>query len=204
MGMKIKSKAIIASMVVMLVIILTEGILLAFASSETTNKTEISTTTIAEKLEQANELVSNRYTYTNVDRYQNTIQFNTWDIPLTEKSFILSYEGEVLLGTDLKKAKISIDAQTKTIEIEVEPTKIISHTIKEDSFQLYDEKSSLFNPISVTDYQEFAIKQKKRTEEKMNFDEFDENTKNAIIQIMKLVVPEEYEVYVTVSEKKQN
>lgn len=103
--MKIKSKAIIASMVVMLVIILTEGILLVFASSETTNKTEISTTTIAEKLEQANELVSNRYTYTNVDRYQNTIQFNTWDIPLTEKSFILSYEGEVLLGTDLKKRR---------------------------------------------------------------------------------------------------
>ena len=199
--MKLKNKAIIATIIIMAVIILTEGIFLAFAIPSK-KEAQISTTTIAEKLEQANDLVSNRYTYTNVDKYQNTIQFNTWNIPLTEKSFILSYEGEVLLGTDLQKAKINLDEGTKTVNIQFQPTKIISHTIKEDSFQLYDEKSSVFNPISVTDYQDFAVKQKKRTEEKLDFDEFDKNTKKAITQIMKLVIPEDYTVNVEVYKDK--
>ena len=199
--MNLKNKAIIATIIIMAVIILTEGIFLAFAIPSK-KEAQISTTTIAEKLEQANDLVSNRYTYTNVDKYQNTIQFNTWNIPLTEKSFILSYEGEVLLGTDLQKAKINLDEGTKTVNIQFQPTKIISHTIKEDSFQLYDEKSSVFNPISVTDYQDFAVKQKKRTEEKLDFDEFDKNTKKAITQIMKLVIPEDYTVNVEVYKDK--
>ena len=42
----------------------------------------------------------------------------------------------------------------------------MTHTIDEDSIQVFDETSNVFNPIRITDYTEFSKDQKEALEEK--------------------------------------
>lgn len=124
----------------------------------------ITETAIRQKLESCSELVSTRYTYTNIGKFENSLELNGWQVPFTGKSFILTYSGEALIGTDLKEAKISIDAAGKTIHVELAPIEILSNSIDEKSFEIYDEKTNVFNPTTVSDYQAFVVAQKDKVE----------------------------------------
>ena len=76
---------------------------------------------------------------------------------------------------------------------------MLSHVINEDSVKLLDEKSGLFNPISVTDYTGFVTKQKQNMEDKKLRDLFTQAQKNAETMIKALLlslpgIAEEYEI----------
>lgn len=57
------------------------------------------------------------------------IEINNWSIPLTNKYFILTYEGEVNLGVDLDQADIQV-TQNK-IKIALPPVEVLTNTIDE-------------------------------------------------------------------------
>ena len=91
---------------------------------------KISSTGLTQQLQEIEELATLSYNYTKVGKFSDNLTFNGWDIPLTQKSFLIP-------------------------DIE-----ILSNEIDESSIEVYDETKNVFNPISINDYTKFAKKQK--------------------------------------------
>ena len=81
-----------------------------FANKQT--EPEITSTLIQNRIEQASDLVTTKYHYAQVGKFENSLSLNGWSIPLTNKYFILTFEGEIQLGTDLSKANVEINDST--------------------------------------------------------------------------------------------
>ena len=125
---------------------------------------DITSELINNRLEDAKELTTLKYHYTNMGQFQNQSDFYGWKVPFTTKSFIVSYDGVINAGVDLKDARINVTG--KRIQITLPRSKILSHEIYEDSLQVFLEKDSIFNPIKISDYNDFSMDQKKVVEEK--------------------------------------
>lgn len=125
---------------------------------------------VREELASLQELVTKEYLYTNADQYQNQSQvtIRDWDIniPLTGKSFLLAYDGRIKAGVDLSRTEIQVDEERRTITVTLPASEILSHEIFEDDIRVFDEKDSLFNKITIDNYNEFVAEQKKVMEQK--------------------------------------
>ncbi len=143
---------------------------------------------INNRLEDAKELTTLKYHYTNMGEFQNQSDFYGWKVPFTTKSFIVSYDGVINAGVDLKDARINVTG--KRIQITIPHAKILSHEIYEDSLQVFLEKDSIFNPIKISDYNDFSMDQKQVVEEKAIdkglLTEADKKSKEAIKDILRL------------------
>ena len=85
-------------------------------------------------------------------------------IPFTTKSFILTYDGTIKAGVDLDGAAVDISGTTVTVTLP--EARILSHEIDEDSVEVFDEKTSIFNPFTVEDFTSFQADQKAAMEER--------------------------------------
>ena len=164
---------------------------------------EITSTLIQNRIEQASNLVTTKYHYTKVGKFENSLNLNGWSIPLTNKYFILTFEGEIQLGTDLSKANVEIN--DSTIHVTVDKPAVISNSIDESSIEVYDETKNIFNPISVSDYKAFALEQKDKAlseaKEKGLMKTAQENTKKSIKEIVSIIPDtDEYTIEVTFKE----
>lgn len=172
-----------------------------FANKQT--EPEISSTLIQNRIEQASDLVTTKYHYAKVGKFENSLSLNGWSIPLTNKNFILTFEGEIQLGTDLSKAEVEI--KDSTIHVTVHKPTVISNSIDESSIEVYDETKNIFNPISVNDYKKFAVEQKEtalsEAKKKGLMKTAQENTKKSVKEIIS-VIPDtdEYTIEVTFKE----
>lgn len=172
-----------------------------FANKQT--EPEITSTLIQNRIEQASDLVTTKYHYTKVGKFENSLNLNGWSIPLTNKYFILIFEGEIQLGTDLSKANIEIS--DSTIHVTVNKPTVISNSIDESSIEVYDETKNIFNPISVSDYKAFAVEQKEKAlseaKKKGLMKTAQENTKKSIKQIISIIPDtDDYNIEVTFKE----
>ena len=172
-----------------------------FANKQT--EPEITSTLIQNRIEQASDLVTTKYHYTKVGKFENSLNLNGWSIPLTNKYFILTFEGEIQLGTDLSKANVEIN--DSTIHVTVDKLTVISNSIDESSIEVYDETKNIFNPISVSDYKAFALEQKdealSEAKEKGLMKTAQENTKKSVKQIISIIPDtDNYTIEVTFKE----
>lgn len=151
---------------------------------------EVTGKVVLRELESASSLISTRYNYSKVGKYENSLEINGWNIPLTDKFFILTYDGEALLGCDLETAEVDVNKGAQVITLTLDPVKILSNTIDEKSIEVYDESKNIFNPISVNDYKVFAQKQKEAVEDEIRskpvFEEASANTVDAVTKILGL------------------
>lgn len=149
---------------------------------------DITSELINNRLEDAKELTTLKYHYTNMGQFQNQSDFYGWKVPFTTKSFIVSYDGVINVGVDLDQAMVKVTG--KKIQIMIPHAKILSHEIYEDSLQVFLEKDSIFNPIKISDYNDFSMDQKHVVEEKAIdkglFTEADKKSKEAIKDILRL------------------
>ena len=172
-----------------------------FANKQT--EPEITSTLIQNRIEQASDLVTTKYHYTKVGKFENSLNLNGWSIPLTNKYFILTFEGEIQLGTDLSKA--NIDISDSTIHVTVDKPTVISNSIDESSIEVYDETKNIFNPISVSDYKAFAVEQKEKAlseaKKKGLMKTAQKNTEKSIKQIISIIPDtDDYNIEVTFKE----
>ena len=161
-----KSKKAIGGVIAIIVLVIAiffAGVHYASGS----NNDKITSTTIKNQLTEINELALYSYDYSKVGKFSNKLSFNGWKIPLTQKTFIITYNGSIKAGIDLKQAKISID--NDQLNITLPAAKILSHEIDEKSIEVYDESSNIFNQISINDYKSFATKEKKKNEKEHCF-----------------------------------
>lgn len=124
---------------------------------------DVTSTTLTEQLQDIEELATLSYHYTKVGKFSNNLQFNGWDIPLTQKSFLITYSGQLKAGVKMDQAKVEVTDNVITVSIpEIE---ILSNEIDENSIEVYDETKNIFNPISINDYKTFAKKEKDKVAE---------------------------------------
>lgn len=127
------------------------------------NEPVITDTALYTQLKNISELSVLEYNYSKVGKFENSLSLNGWDIPLTTKSFLLTYSGQLKAGVNMEKAVVSIN--DNTILIELPQVEILSNIINEKSIEVYDETHNIFNQISINDYTKFASQQKSKVED---------------------------------------
>ncbi len=124
---------------------------------------KITSTNVFNQLQEVNELTTLEYHYTKVGKFENSLTLNGWEIPLTKKSFLLTYQGIVKFGVDMSLAEVVV--KNHEITVVLPDIEVISNVIDESSIEVYDETRNLFNPIKIEDYANFATQQKDMVEE---------------------------------------
>lgn len=125
---------------------------------------EISAVVLESRLTEVSELASVSYQYTNMAQFENCGEFYGLTIPFTTKRFILTYDGIIKAGVDLSLAKVSVSGNAVTITLP--EAKILSHELEEDSVEIFDQQTSIFNPFTMEDFTAFQAEQKSVMEEK--------------------------------------
>lgn len=123
----------------------------------------ITSTALTQQLQEVNELATMQYNYSKVGKFENSLTLNGWDIPLTKKSFLLTYSGQLKAGIQMED--IQVEVKDKKITVLLPEVKILSNVIDEKSIEVYDESKNIFNPISIEDYTAFATQQKDKVAE---------------------------------------
>lgn len=127
-------------------------------------ETKIINDILAEQVNSIGELASIEYHYTNMGKFENQLDFYGWAVPLTKKSFIISYDGQIKAGVDM--TQMAADIKDNKIVMTLPMPRILSHEIDMESLKVFDESHNIFNPISITDYQQFSLDQQAAAEQK--------------------------------------
>ena len=109
----------------------------------------IDTSIIAERLSKISEFSTIKYNYSNIISLKNSKTFKDFSIPFTEKSFLVKYSGYIKAGVDLKDLNVVVNKESVTITLK--RSKILDHVINNGDLFVYDEKSSMFNKLSMQD-----------------------------------------------------
>lgn len=117
----------------------------------------LSSITVENQLQQISQLATVRYSYTNMGQFENSNEFYGIKLPFTTKSFIVAYDGTIIAGVDLTQAKVTISLPAP---------QILSHEVDPNSLEVFDETTSIFNPITIEDYTGFQADQQGVMEEK--------------------------------------
>ena len=149
--------------------------------------TKMTSDLLSQQIQNISELAVVEYNYTNMGKFENQATFYGWKVPFTTKSFIISYDGKINVGIDMSLVEVKIKG--KNISVSVAEANILSHEIDEKSIEIFDETKNIFNQISITDYNQFAIDQKDKMEtnvkEKGIIKESQEKTEKVITSFIK-------------------
>ena len=165
-GLRLKTKVLLGlGLCVLIAAALLGGFLLG-ASREQGSGPVITSDLLGERLRSVQQLVTVEYHYTNMGRFEDQKDFYGWKVPFTTKSFIISYDGVIRAGIDMSALDIQVDETARRITVTLPESRILSHEILEDSLEVFDESSNIFNPISIQDYNGFTADQKDVMEQK--------------------------------------
>ena len=144
---------------------------------------------ISECLADIGELATEEYFYTEVETFDSSKSIKGFEIPFTTSTVIFSYEGVIKAGIDFTAITVEKDNSKKVITVTIPKSKILSSEIDNDSFEVYDEKNSIFNRITVTDVNDSIADLKERAESKAIdkgiLDKADANAKLLIKNLLK-------------------
>ena len=167
-----------------------------FAFSQAEEKTKITSTQLKSSLEQASDLITTKYYYSQIGKFENSYELNGWSIPFTEKNFILTYQGEAQLG--FKTSDLEVNVNGNKISVKCPPIEVLSNSIPSESVEVYDQSYNIFNQVSVDDYLQFETEQKALAVERMQstgvFEQAQKDARTAIVQLLNMV-PEIQEAY---------
>lgn len=147
-----------------ILLILTTIYVTHIIDSSSSNNQSINITVLESNIKEIKELSTIEYKYTDLGKYENYTDFYGWKVPFTTSKFICTYSGTIKAGFDLSTAKVSLQDDTITITL-TQPV-ILSHEIDYDSLEIIDESYSIFNKITITQYNEFYKEQAQKMEQK--------------------------------------
>ena len=123
---------------------------------------------IKEQILDIGELSTVTYHYTEVGTFDSakySKQFG-FKIPFSSKEIVVSMDGVIKVGVNVKEINIITDESTKTITVSIPAATIMSHELDENSLQVLVEKDSLFSNITLEDSSDIRINIKSQAEEK--------------------------------------
>lgn len=110
----------------------------------------IGTETIREGLANMGVMITQEYYFTQVETY--TKEKNIFLIIPSSSRFTYSYDGAVMAGVDLTQVSVKTDEDKKVITVGMPPSEIQAVTIDKETFRIYSEKDSIWNPLKLEDY----------------------------------------------------
>ncbi|MEN6588506.1 MAG: DUF4230 domain-containing protein, partial [Proteiniphilum sp.] len=81
------------------------------------------------------------------------------NVPLTEKYFLLKYNGYIKAGVDFNRIKVNVENDS-TVHVSIPKPRILDTVIDEKSVEVYNESENAFNPIKISDYNEALAREK--------------------------------------------
>ena len=127
---------------------------------------EISAATLTDGVRELGLLVTDEYYFTEVVSYSSVKKLWKIELPLTESSYLVSYDGVVRAGVDLAAASVEKNDEQKLIRVTLPEAAITDVDIDPESFKLYSEKTGLGNPISAEDFNNSLIELETTAREK--------------------------------------
>jgi hypothetical protein len=118
-----------------------------------------SSSTIMNRITHIQELALVKHNYTGVISYKDYMKFLNINIPLTDKYFLLKYNGYLKAGVDFSRVKIDVQNDS-TIHVSIPKPKILDTVIDEKSVEVFNESENAFNPIKISDYNEVLTREK--------------------------------------------
>ncbi len=112
---------------------------------------EINLGIIYSEISDIGELATVEYLFTDAAKYSDSKQIKNWNIPFTEKTFTLKWDGVIKAGVVLDSVVISVNEEEKLIEVSIPSAQILSYEIDQDSIEIIDEKDNILNNISIED-----------------------------------------------------
>ena len=115
---------------------------------------------LQEGLGDVGRLVTQEYYFTEVISYSTMLSLDldlkflqiNEPLPMTESSFLASFDGVVTAGVDFTRIALEKDDKGRVVTVTLPPAEIFYVDIDPESFQLYDEKKGLGTRIGVEDY----------------------------------------------------
>lgn len=104
------------------------------------------------------ELALVKYNYSGVIGYKDFLKILKINVPLTEKSFLLKYNGYIKAGVDFENMKV--DVSGKDVHISLPRARILDTLIDEKSIKVYNESMNAFNPLTIGDYNKAIVNEK--------------------------------------------
>ncbi|MBG9979930.1 DUF4230 domain-containing protein [Facklamia sp. DSM 111018] len=126
-----------------------------FASDLNNELTQEDAELVKDRLEESQELITMKYYYTNMGMFENQKAVKEWKIPLTKSEFMLSYNGVINAGIDLSQVDLSIE--NETLKVSLPEAKILAHDVDENSIEVFNEETSVFNPLKVEDVTDLQV-----------------------------------------------
>src|SRR5690554_32322 len=115
--------------------------------------------TVMSRITHIQELALVKHNYTGVIGFKDYKKVLNINIPLTEKYFLLKYNGYLKAGVDF--SRIKINALTDSlVHVSIPKPEIFDTVIDEGSVQIYNESENAFNPIKISDYNEALAREK--------------------------------------------
>lgn len=112
---------------------------------------EISLSVIYEEIQNIGELATVEYLFTDAAIFSDSQQIGNWNIPFTEKSFTMKWDGIIKAGIQVDKIAIDVNKDDLIITVTLPAAEILSYEVDSDSVEVLDEKNNIFNEISVND-----------------------------------------------------
>lgn len=126
--------------------------------------TKITGTTIINSFSDIAELASEEYNFTAVGKFADGgKKFLGMDVPLTGKSFLITYKGVVKAGLkDISKIKVDTNNFRKKITVISPACKVLSTKIDPKSIEQYDQTFNPINQLQVSDVAKFTAAEERR------------------------------------------
>lgn len=113
---------------------------------------------INSEIQEIGELATVEYLFTDAAKFSDSKQIKNWNIPFTEKSFIVKWDGIIKAGVDVSKISVSVQERDSIIQVKIPATTILSYSVDNESIEVLDESNNVFNKISVNDKIELDTK----------------------------------------------
>ena len=115
--------------------------------------------TVMSRISHIQELALVKHNYTGVIGFKDYKKILNINIPLTDKYFLLKYNGYLKAGVDFSRIKINTLTDSM-VHVSIPRPEIFDTVIDEGSVQIYNESENAFNPIKISDYNEALAREK--------------------------------------------
>ncbi len=135
------------------------AILLLVNNSVVEKEKGYDSTTVLNRISHIRELALVKHNYTGVIGYKDYKKFLNINVPLTDKYFLLKYNGYIKAGVDFDRIKVNVENDS-TLHVSIPKPRILDTVIDEKSVKVYNESENAFNPIKISDYNEALVREK--------------------------------------------
>lgn len=115
--------------------------------------------TVMRRISYMQELALVKHNYTGVIGFKDYMKILNINVPLTEKYFLLKYNGYIKAGVDFNRIKVNVENDS-TVHVSIPKPRILDTVIDEKSVEVYNESENAFNPIKISDYNEALAREK--------------------------------------------